>query len=150
MSLVLLLATSSVEAPSRETLFGLDAPQAAAVGAATAGAGALALAFAGAGLTTLSPAFVILPIIATVGLPIATAVGAVAGAALDESAMSVGVATGAGVLGGGMVGGALALGIASLAGSNEQAGLVIAWSGGMLGGTIGAAAMAALTTSWSE
>ena len=148
------MATSSVEAPGRETLFSLDGPAAAAAGAGLAGGGALFVAFAGAGLTTISPAFVILPIIATLGLPLATGFGAVLGASLDASAngnaITVGVATGAGALAGAMIGGALALGVASLASLEERSALVVTWCGGMIGGTITASGAAALTTSWAE
>ena len=153
IALALLLATSSVEAPGRETLFSLDGPAAAAAGAGLAGGGALFVAFAGAGLTTISPAFVILPIIATLGLPLATGFGAVLGASLDAAngnAITVGVATGAGALAGAMIGGALALGVASLASLEEGSALVVTWCGGMIGGTITASGAAALTTSWAE
>lgn len=146
--LALLIASSSVESPDRETLFDLDPPMAAAAGAGIAGGSALVLAFVGAGLTTVSPAFVLLPFVATVGLPIAAAFGAILGANLSDSAISVGVGTGGGVLAGGIVGGAAGLGIGALV--NDQSALVGAWIGGMIGGTAGGAVAGALLTEWNE
>lgn len=142
------LATSSVESPDRDTLFDLDPPLAAAAGAGIAGGSALVIAFVGAALTTVSPAFVLLPFIATIGLPIAAAFGAILGANLSDSAISVGMGTGGGVLAGGLVGGAIGLAAGALV--SDESAFVGAWMGGMIGGTAGGALVGGLMTKWNE
>jgi hypothetical protein len=148
IALALLLACSSVESPDRDTLFDLDPPMAAAAGAGIAGGSALIVAIIGAGLTTVSPAFVLLPLVATAGLPVASAFGAIFGATLSDSAINVGLGTGGGVLAGGLVGGAIGLGAGALV--DEESAFVGAWLGAMLAGTAGGAVAGALLTRGSE
>lgn len=142
------VASSSVESPDRDTLFDLDPPVAAAAGVGIAGGSALAVALVGGLLTTVNPAFVLLPFVATVLLPVAAAFGAIIGANLSDSAISVGLGTAGGVIAGGIVGIALGLGAGSLV--SENAAVVGAWGGGMVAGTAGGAVAAGLLTTFHE
>lgn len=148
LSLPLLLTASTIESPDRDTLFGLDPPVAAAVGAAIGGGGCVIIALAGAALTTVSPAFVLLPLIATLGLPVASAFGAIFASSLSDNALSVAFGAGGGAFAGGLVGATSGLIIGALV--DENAALPAAWIGGMVVGAAGGAGAAYLWTSFNE